>query len=122
MINAINIINGFIIEHGIIIEFIFLLLIFVCFIISFIFNKKDIFIWKFVKSIAHSTFASIITFIIASTLIGSTYYTYYLFDVNNRYYSNLLSIIDFFGYISINIIPIAYIIIFIIIINKKNKN
>ena len=121
MISIINAINNFMIEHGIIMEFIFLLLILVCFIISFIYNKKDIFIWKFVKSIMHSICATVITFIIASTLLGSTYHTYYLFDIGTKDYSNLFSIINFFGYISINIVPIVYIIILIIIIKYGNK-
>ena len=108
-------------KHGIFVEFIFLLLIFVCFIISFIYNKKDIFIWKFVKSIMHSICATVITFIIASTLLGSTYHTYYLFDIDTKDYSNLFSIINFFGYISINIVPIVYIIILIIIMKYGNK-
>ena len=121
MVSTISIINNFIVKHGIFVEFIFLLLIFVCFIISFIYNKKDIFIWKFVKSIMHSICATVITFIIASTLLGSTYHTYYLFDIDTKDYSNLFSIINFFGYISINIVPIVYIIILIIIMKYGNK-
>ena len=121
MVSTISIINNFIVKHGIFVEFIFLLLIFVCFIISFIYNKKDIFIWKFVKSIMHSICVTVITFIIASTFLGSTYHTYYLFDIDTKDYSNLFSIINFFGYISINIVPIVYIIILIIVMKYGNK-
>lgn len=122
MINIVKVINNLLVEYEIFMEIIFLLLIFTCFIVSFVYDKKRSFIWKLVISTIHSIFVAIITFAITSTLLGSTYYTYYLFDTEIEHYSNLFIVINFFGYISIILIPMIYIIVFIFIAKVRNEN
>lgn len=96
-------------------ECIFLILILLCFIVTFIYNKKDSVAKKIFKSLFHTFYLAATSLFIALLFLSSSY------DVQDKYPNlPMFEIFNFLGYASWFGIPLLYIIA-VLIVMKIDK-
>lgn len=96
------------------IEILFIILILLCYIVTFIHSKNDILFKKFFTSFFNTLYITAASFFITTSFYMLKY------DIQNNYPNiPIEEIFSFFGIFLILFIPFTYIIVILIKINKK---